>query len=82
MFDLLNSNPAIQDKPTAKALAPTASSLEFDDVSFQYGDGTRVLKNVSFSVPAGHTVALVGATGAQHATFCAAALVTRLCLWE
>jgi ATP-binding cassette subfamily B protein len=43
-------------------------NIEFENVSFTYGDGRRVLDNVSFSVTRGHTVALLGATGSGKST--------------
>ena len=42
--------------------------IEFDNVSFNYLDGTPVLRNVSWSVAGGQTLALVGATGAGKST--------------
>ncbi|KAL3160766.1 hypothetical protein ABBQ38_009179 [Trebouxia sp. C0009 RCD-2024] len=64
MFDLLASAPQIQDKPGAKALQPSdAPSVEFENVSFSYQPNAPVLKNVSFKVGGGQTLALVGATG-------------------
>lgn len=54
----------LQDKPGAKALQPSdAPSVEFDNVSFSYQPDAPVLKNVSFKVEGGQTLALVGATG-------------------
>ncbi|KAL4420506.1 hypothetical protein ABPG75_010162 [Micractinium tetrahymenae] len=68
MFELLGKHPALQDKPGATALAPQNHTLNFHDVCFQYSDGAPVLKNVSFTVPGGRTVALVGATGSGKST--------------
>ena len=54
----------MQDKPGAKALQPSdAPSVEFENVSFSYQPDAPVLKNVSFKVGGGQTLALVGATG-------------------
>lgn len=50
--------------------------LDFDSVSFSYDDGTKVLRDVSFDVPAGKTVALVGPTGSGKSTI--ASLAARL----
>ncbi|MEU7902438.1 ABC transporter ATP-binding protein [Actinoplanes sp. NPDC049118] len=52
------------------------AALTFDRVSFSYGEGAEVLHDVSFTVPAGRTVALVGATGAGKSTI--ASLAVRL----
>ncbi|KAK9816458.1 hypothetical protein WJX72_000550 [[Myrmecia] bisecta] len=68
MFDLLASSPSTQDKPGAKALVPSSFGIEFDNVSFNYLDGSPVLRNVSWSIPGGQTLALVGATGSGKST--------------
>jgi ATP-binding cassette subfamily B protein len=52
------------------------AQLTFDHVRFSYGEGTEVLHDVSFTVPAGRTVALVGATGSGKSTI--ASLAVRL----
>jgi len=52
------------------------AALTFDRVSFSYGESAEVLHDVSFTVPAGRTVALVGATGAGKSTI--ASLAVRL----
>ncbi|MEU8230827.1 ABC transporter ATP-binding protein [Actinoplanes sp. NPDC048967] len=52
------------------------AEIAFDHVRFSYGDGTEVLHDVSFTVPAGRTVALVGATGSGKSTI--ASLAVRL----
>ena len=54
----------MQDKPGAKALQPSeAPSVEFENVSFSYQPNAPVLKDVSFKIEGGQTLALVGATG-------------------
>jgi ABC-type multidrug transport system fused ATPase/permease subunit len=53
-----------------------AAALRFDRVNFAYGDGPPVLQDVSFEVPAGRTVALVGPTGSGKSTI--ASLAARL----
>ena len=54
----------------------SAAALTFDRVDFSYGDSAEVLHDVSFTVPAGRTVALVGATGSGKSTI--ASLAVRL----
>jgi ATP-binding cassette, subfamily B, bacterial len=54
----------------------TPATLRFDGVSYTYPDGGEVLHDVTFEVPAGRTVALVGPTGAGKSTI--ASLATRL----
>ncbi|EFN52666.1 hypothetical protein CHLNCDRAFT_58798 [Chlorella variabilis] len=68
MFELLGQHPALADKPGATALVPQGQTIGFHDVCFQYSDGAPVLRNVSFTVPGGSTVALVGATGSGKST--------------
>jgi ATP-binding cassette subfamily B protein len=53
----------IEDKPGAQPLEAKAFSIEFDHVKFGYKPGQTVLKDLSFTVPANSTVALVGPTG-------------------
>ncbi|WP_261094777.1 ABCB family ABC transporter ATP-binding protein/permease [Serratia quinivorans] len=68
MFDLLQEEQEIVDRPDAKALHLTAGEVSFDSVSFGYDARRPILKNVSFTIPAGNTVAVVGASGAGKST--------------
>ncbi|MCW5722940.1 MAG: ABC transporter ATP-binding protein/permease [Devosia sp.] len=68
MFKLLDKDPEITDKPDAKPLVITGPSLRFEDVTFHYDPDRPILKGVSFDVPAGKTVAIVGPTGAGKST--------------
>lgn len=72
---ILNIDPAIKDREDAVELADVEGSVEFKNVDFHYLEGTPVLKNVSFSIEPGATVALVGPTGAGKTTI--ASLMTR-----
>ena len=67
IFDILDTEPDIQNKPGAIQMPPIRGNVGFKNVTFAYGD-TPVLKDVSFSVEAGQTVALVGPTGAGKTT--------------
>ncbi len=68
MFSMLNRKPEIKDRPGALPLKVRTGTIRFDDVSFAYDPERVILKNVSFEVAAGHTVAIVGPTGAGKST--------------
>jgi ATP-binding cassette subfamily B protein len=67
IFEYLDQPIDIEERPNARALE-AAGDVEFDHVSFRYGDGAWTLADVSFTVPAGTTTALVGETGAGKTT--------------
>src|SRR4051794_22136061 len=72
IFELLDEEPEIVDKPGAVALPRVAGEIRFDGVSFAYGSGPNAvlaLDDVDLVIPPGMTVALVGATGAGKSTF-------------
>ncbi|MCO6050694.1 ABC transporter ATP-binding protein/permease [Mesorhizobium sp. RP14(2022)] len=68
MFDLLDVPQEVQDAPNAKPLVVGKGTIEFRNVSFAYDPARPILKNVSFEVPAGRTVAIVGPSGAGKST--------------
>jgi ATP-binding cassette, subfamily B, heavy metal transporter len=68
MFALLDEPAEVVDAPGAKPLHVEKGDLKFEDVSFAYETGRRILKNVSFDVPAGKMVAIVGPSGAGKST--------------
>ena len=66
--EVLEIEPAIQDDRTAIKASHIKGGIVFSNVSFDYGDGKGVLKNVSFTISPGQQVALVGASGAGKST--------------
>jgi ATP-binding cassette subfamily B protein len=68
--ELLAEQPEIADAPDAKELSNVTGHIEFDDVSFSYNHHTRVLKNLSLTIDAGKTLALVGPSGGGKTTLC------------
>lgn len=63
IFELLDQDPEVADAPEAYSLEGINGDVMFEDVTFGY-DRDPVLKDISFSVSAGQTIALVGPTGA------------------
>jgi len=68
MFDLLDVPQEIVDRPGARPLAVGEGNVEFRDVHFAYDPARQILKGISFTVPAGRTVAIVGPSGAGKST--------------
>ncbi|HEX9067682.1 MAG TPA: ABC transporter ATP-binding protein, partial [Ktedonobacterales bacterium] len=67
--EVLTTAPTIADGAlTREGFTPTHGEVEFRDVTLRYGDGPEVLREVSFTVPAGGWLAIVGATGSGKTT--------------
>ena len=68
IFTILDMEPTVVDDPDAIELDEIKGDIEFKNVWFQYVPDTWVLKDVSFKIDAGQTVAFVGATGSGKTT--------------
>jgi len=69
IFEILDTENEVQDKPGAQTLTTVRGDVAFDDVTFRYFKGGEpVLSQVSFQARAGQTVALLGATGSGKTT--------------
>ena len=68
LFKLLADKPAIEDAPDATELAVNRGEVQFDHIHFAYRPDRPILKDVNFSIPSGHKIAVVGASGAGKST--------------
>lgn len=68
MFLLLNENREIQDKPDAQVLEIKNASVRFDHVNFSYEPNRQILFDISFDIPAGQNIAVVGHSGSGKST--------------
>ncbi|MFX1298914.1 MAG: ABC transporter ATP-binding protein [Promethearchaeota archaeon] len=66
--DILDSTPEINDLPDAIPISILKGDIEFDEVSFGYTHEHRILKDVSFKIPAGTKLAILGTTGSGKST--------------
>ena len=67
---VMETEPEIVDAPDAVELTDVKGHVSYEDVSFHYNDDEEVLSHVSFDIPAGRSVALVGPSGGGKTTIC------------
>ena len=68
IFELLDDESIVQEKPNAVELSQAAGRVRFENVSFAYADGIPVLKDITFEAAPGEVVAVVGSTGSGKST--------------
>ena len=68
IFNILDEDVAVADKPNAIKMPPVKGLVEFNNATHSYEDGVPVLKDVSFTAQPGQTIAIVGPTGAGKTT--------------
>jgi len=68
IFHLLDTQPQVKSSANPVRIERARGRVEFENISFAYGRGEKVLEDVSFSVEEGETVALVGTTGSGKTT--------------
>ena len=71
-LEIMNTEPDIKDAPDAADIGRVEGRVSYENVSFAYPDapGVPVLKDVSFDLPAGQSLAVVGPTGGGKTTLC------------
>lgn len=68
--EIMNEVPQIQDSPNAKPLENVKGEISFDHVDFSYDENSPVLKDISFTIPAGKHYSLAGPSGSGKTTIC------------
>jgi subfamily B ATP-binding cassette protein MsbA len=78
VFEIIDMEPTIEDRPGAVDVETITGELELDNVSFRYGPGHRVVRDVSLAIAPGEVLALVGPSGSGKTTL--VSLIPRL--WD
>ncbi|KAG6072079.1 hypothetical protein E4U16_005656 [Claviceps sp. LM84 group G4] len=68
LLEIMKTKPTVENRKGARHLKYVAGHVKFDNVSFSYDGQKRIINGISLDIPAGQTVAFVGATGAGKST--------------
>lgn len=69
-IELMQTQPTVKDKPDAIELENVTGRVDYDDVSFDYGNGVEVLKDIDLHIQPGKCLAVVGPSGGGKTTLC------------
>ena len=69
-LEIMRTEPGIKDKPGAKEMGPVRGEIDYQDVSFDYGNGIPVLSHIDLHVQPGECLAVVGPSGGGKTTLC------------
>ncbi|HHW95483.1 MAG TPA: ABC transporter ATP-binding protein [Mogibacterium sp.] len=69
-IEVMDAEIEVDDSEDAEVLTDVEGRIDFEDVSFNYGEGDDVLSGINLNIKAGENIALVGPSGAGKTTFC------------
>ena len=69
-MELMQTQPTVKDKPDAIELENVTGRVDYEDVSFDYGNGVEVLKDIDLHIEPGKCLAVVGPSGGGKTTLC------------